>query len=77
MNDHHLSSFSRFARWASIVTGRPSIFIFAASIIAVWAISGPIFGFSNTWQLVINSFTTIATFLMVFLIHFGVEHQDS
>jgi low affinity Fe/Cu permease len=60
-----------FDRISSVVThsaGRPAAFIIAATIIIVWAITGPIFGFSDTWQLVINTGTTIITFLMVFII---------
>ena len=59
---------SRFATLASVWTGSTYAFIFAASIIVIWLISGPIFHFSDTWQLVINTGTTIITFLMVFLI---------
>ena len=60
--------FERFAAWATKVTGKPIAFILAALAILVWAITGPIFGFSDTWQLVINTGTTIITFLMVFVI---------
>ncbi|HEX7103133.1 MAG TPA: low affinity iron permease family protein, partial [Nitrolancea sp.] len=60
--------FARFATTASRLTGTYWAFLIAASIIIVWAISGPVFGFSDTWQLVINTGTTIVTFLMVFLI---------
>jgi low affinity Fe/Cu permease len=60
--------YSRFAKAASRFCGRPRVFALAVGIIAVWVISGPIFGFSDTWQLVINTGTTIITFLMVFLI---------
>jgi low affinity Fe/Cu permease len=60
--------FARFAAAASQLTGTYWAFLIAAAIIIVWAISGPIFGFSDTWQLVINTGTTIVTFLMVFLI---------
>ena len=69
-------SFTRFARWASSVTGRPSTFFLAVLIILVWAITGPIFGFSDTWQLVINTGTTIITFLMVFLIQ-NTQNRDT
>ena len=54
----------RVSRWC----GRPSTFLLAVGIIVVWIVTGPIFGFSDTWQLVINTGTTIVTFLMVFLI---------
>jgi low affinity Fe/Cu permease len=64
----HASWYSRFAKAAANFCGRPGIFVLAVFIIAVWAITGPIFGFSDTWQLVINTGTTIVTFLMVFLI---------
>jgi len=64
MRDH----FSRFATTAAQLSGTYWAFLTAASIIVVWGISGPIFGFSDTWQLVINTSTTIVTFLMVFLI---------
>jgi low affinity Fe/Cu permease len=60
--------FDRFAKWTSRIVGHPATFAAAVLIILVWAITGPIFGFSNTWQLVINTGTTIITFLMVFLI---------
>jgi low affinity Fe/Cu permease len=60
--------FERLADWMSYTIGRPGAFILALAIIASWASFGPVAGFSNTWQLVVNSFTTIATFLMVFLL---------
>jgi low affinity Fe/Cu permease len=60
--------FDRFAKWTSRTVGHPATFAAAVLIIVVWAITGPIFGFSNTWQLAINTGTTIITFLMVFLI---------
>ena len=68
MKNTHLSWFTRAAKWASHAAGRPSTFIVAVGIILLWAITGPLFGFSDTWQLVINTGTTIITFLMVFLI---------
>jgi low affinity Fe/Cu permease len=60
-----------FDRISSVVThsaGRPGAFIIAASLIIIWALTGPIFEFSNTWQLVVNTGTTVITFLMVFII---------
>jgi len=60
--------FDRFANWAARETGRPRIFVLACLTIAVWSMTGPAFGFSDTWQLIINTGTTIVTFLMVFLI---------
>lgn len=60
--------FPLFANKASQATGRASTFALACAVVIVWAVSGPLFGFSDTWQLVINTGTTIVTFLMVFLI---------
>ena len=62
------SPFTRFAKKTSTYTGRPATFIIAVLIIVVWAFTGPLFDYSDTWQLVINTGTTIITFLMVFLI---------
>jgi low affinity Fe/Cu permease len=70
------SPFSRFAKWTARATGHPAAFIIAALIIMVWVVTGPIFGFSDTWQLVINTGTTIVTFLMVFLIQ-NTQNRDS
>jgi low affinity Fe/Cu permease len=70
------SWFTRFAKWTARATGTPTAFAIAMSIIIVWGISGPIFGFSDTWQLVINTGTTIVTFLMVFLIQ-NTQNRDS
>jgi low affinity Fe/Cu permease len=68
--------FRWFANKTSEIVGSPWAFITAVVIIAVWAISGPIFGFSDTWQLVINTGTTIITFLMVFLIQ-NTQNRDA
>jgi len=68
--------FSRFAKWTSRVTGKPSAFGVASLIIVVWALTGPVFQYSNTWQLVINTGTTIITFLMVFLIQ-NTQNRDT
>ncbi|MCW1918162.1 low affinity iron permease family protein [Rhodobacter sp. KR11] len=62
------SRFERLAEWISAAMGRPLAFILAFAVVLSWAISGPIFQFSDTWQLVINTGTTISTFLMVFLL---------
>ena len=70
------SPFNRFAKWTSRTTGHPAAFIAAVLIIVVWAVTGPLFGFSDTWQLVINTSTTIVTFLMVFLIQ-NTQNRDS
>ena len=68
--------FSRAAKWTARATGHPAAFGTAALIVIVWAATGPIFGFSDTWQLVINTGTTIATFLMVFLIQ-NTQNRDT
>jgi low affinity Fe/Cu permease len=68
--------FSRFAKWTAQVTGRPSAFGVAALTIVVWGVTGPLFDFSDTWQLVINTGTTIVTFLMVFLIQ-NTQNRDT
>src|SRR6266576_3680214 len=60
--------FARFARWVERQVGRSSTFVLAIAVVVLWAVSGPIFGWSDTWQLVINTGTTIVTFLMVFVI---------
>src|SRR5215468_11045803 len=60
--------FARFARWVERQVGRSSTFVLAIAVVLLWAASGPIFGWSDTWQLVINTGTTIVTFLMVFVI---------
>ena len=65
-----------FAQWVSRVTGRPITFVVAVGAIVVWAASGPLFGFSDTWQLVINTTTTIVTFLMVFVIQ-NTQNRDT
>ena len=66
----------RFSYQATRATGTSSAFLLALATIVVWAITGPIFGFSNTWQLVINTGTTIVTFLMVFLIQ-RAQNKDA
>jgi low affinity Fe/Cu permease len=68
--------FGRFASWASCVLGSQTSFISACLVIAVWALSGPFYHYSNTWQLIINTGTTIITFLMVFLIQ-NTQNRDS
>ena len=60
--------FSRFASWISEMSGKPLAFVAAIITVVVWAATGPVFGFSETWQLVINTGTTIVTFLMVFVL---------
>lgn len=66
MSDRNL--FSKFSHSVSHLAGKPVTFAAACALIAAWAVSGPIFGFSETWQLVINTATTIITFLMVFVL---------
>jgi low affinity Fe/Cu permease len=70
------SWFTRFAKRASRASGQPVTFALAALVIATWAITGPLFGFSDTWQLVVNTGTTIITFLMVFLIQ-STQNRDA
>jgi len=70
------SWFTIFAKITSRATGRPSAFMLAGAIIIVWIVTGPLFHFSDTWQLVINTGTTIVTFLMVFLIQ-NTQNRDS
>jgi len=62
------SRFTRFSKWTARITGRPQSFGLALAVVAAWLLTGPVFGYSDTWQLVINTGTTIVTFLMVFLI---------
>jgi low affinity Fe/Cu permease len=69
-------AFRVFAKWAAWATGHPLAFVAAVTIVAVWAITGPMFGYSDTWQLVINTGTTIITFLMVFLIQ-NTQNRDT
>ena len=73
---YHTSLFGRFAKWTSHTMGHPVAFVVALLIILGLAITGPIFGFNDTWQLVINTGTTIVTFLMVFLIQ-NTQNRDS
>ena len=68
--------FTQFAQSGAMMAGRPQAFILALAIILVWGLSGPVFGWSDTWQLVINTGTTIITFLMVFLIQ-NAQNRDA
>jgi low affinity Fe/Cu permease len=68
--------FSRFAKTSATAVGHPVAFGLAALLIILWAMTGPLFGFSDTWQLVINTGTTIITFLIVFLIQ-NTQNRDS
>jgi low affinity Fe/Cu permease len=68
--------FEIFANWATNATGSSAAFIIAIAVIVIWAVTGPVFKYSDTWQLVINTGTTIVTFLMVFLIQ-KTQNKDS
>ena len=68
--------FTRIANYVAHAAGLPATFIVCCAVIVVWAVTGPIFGFSDTWQLIINTGTTIVTFLMVFLIQ-NTQNRDS
>ncbi len=76
MSEHRSSFFSRFAKQTATLSGKPLTFVAAVTVLVVWALTGPIFGFSDTWQLVINTGTTIVTFLMVFLIQ-STQNRDT
>ena len=69
------SWFTRLTKWTAHAAGQPRTFMLAVLVVIAWALSGPLFNFSNTWQLVINTATTIATFLMVFLIQ-ATQNRD-
>jgi low affinity Fe/Cu permease len=68
--------YTRFAKWSAGISGRPITFILALALIIAWLITGPFFGFNDTWQLVINTATTILTFLMVFVIQ-NTQNRDT
>lgn len=70
------SVYTRAARWIAQLSGRPMTFLLAVGLIILWLVTGPLFGFSDTWQLVINTGTTIITFLMVFLIQ-NTQNRDT
>ena len=70
------SSFTRLAKWTARVAGRPLTFAVVVMMVVAWAVSGPLFQYSDTWQLTINTFTTIVTFLMVFLIQ-ATQNRDA
>ena len=70
------SAFTRFSKLTARTTGNPVTFALALFVVVVWAVTGPIFHWSDTWQLVINTGTTIVTFLMVFLIQ-STQNRDS
>lgn len=68
--------FNHFAKWTARTSGHPGTFAIALAVIVIWAVTGPLFNFSDTWQLVINTGTTIVTFLMVFLIQ-NTQNRDA
>jgi low affinity Fe/Cu permease len=68
--------FAHFTHWISHITGRPVTFLVACAAIVIWGVTGPLFGYSDTWQLVINTATTIITFLMVFVIQ-NTQNRDT
>jgi low affinity Fe/Cu permease len=70
------SWFARFAKATARAAGRPYAFLLAALVVAAWLVTGPIFRFSDSWQLVINTGTTVVTFLMVFLIQ-NAQYRDA
>jgi len=71
-----VSWFTSFAKWIAHASGRPATFSIALLVILSWAVTGPLFHYSDTWQLIINTGTTIVTFLMVFLIQ-NTQNRDS
>ncbi len=70
------SPFARFTRWTARAAGRPASLAAAVAVVVLWLATGPLFHFSDTWQLVINTGTTIVTFLMVFLIQ-STQNRDA
>ena len=68
--------FHRFAKWTANATGKPGTFVLCVAAIVIWAFTGPLFGYSDSWQLIINTGTTIITFLMVFLIQ-NTQNRDT
>lgn len=72
---HRGSPFDRFSKWIAQFAGHSVAFAAAVALIGLWLITGPLFSFSNTWQLVINTATTIVTFLMVFVIQ-NTQNRD-
>jgi low affinity Fe/Cu permease len=70
------SMYATFTKWVARFCGRPTTFLLALALVLAWIVSGPLFGFSDTWQLVINTGTTIVTFLMVFVIQ-STQNRDT
>ena len=69
-------AFNRAAQWTALSAGKGVVFVVALSTVVIWAATGPVFGYSQTWQLVINTGTTIVTFLMVFLVQ-NTQNRDT
>ena len=67
--------FTRFARWCALAFGSPGATVGSIALIGLWAASGPLFDFSDTWQLVINTFTTVVTYVMVFILQHSQNHD--
>ena len=76
MNKNQASLFTRLSKKAASAAGKPLTFILAVTVVVIWAATGPLFNYSDTWQLVINTGTTVITFLMVFLIQ-NTQNRDS
>jgi low affinity Fe/Cu permease len=76
MSKNKLDIFNRFTSRVSTVLGHAWVFVVALALLIAWAISGPMFGFSDTWQLIVNTTTTIVTFLMVFIIQ-NTQNRDN
>ncbi|HZR34871.1 MAG TPA: low affinity iron permease family protein [Nevskia sp.] len=68
--------FARFAQWIARLSGQPLTFVVVTLLIVIWAATGPVFGFSDTWQLVVNTATSVITFLMVFIIQ-NTQNRDT
>jgi low affinity Fe/Cu permease len=68
--------FAHLANWVAVMSGHPAVFVFAILTVVAWMATGPVFSYSDTWQLVMNSWTNVATFLMVFLIQ-NSQNRDS
>jgi low affinity Fe/Cu permease len=68
--------FAHLANWVALMSGHPAVFIFAILTVVAWMVTGPIFSYSDAWQLVMNTWTNVATFLMVFLIQ-NSQNRDS
>jgi low affinity Fe/Cu permease len=69
-------TFAEFANWVAVASGHPIVFGIATLTVVVWLVTGPFFSYSDTWQLVMNTWTDVATFLMVFLIQ-NSQNRDS